>query len=322
MAQDILGRTIRNADYWGCFNHANVNSVLDSTHASYDPTFHDFSTAIALQFDVVDGSGDAFGGSVTGGATGTVGIQFKGVSSSGVTVTKDLGNDVNIEVSAITPSLVDGGVAMITDCTNSVIFQMSKVTDGQKKILQHNTGNTVQPGNIKGAGGCPNGSSMSVNCFPAPFGEGSQVFTPFSQIIYIREGQAGRRSLNVIGVDGVSIDISAGLTAQEIVADVVDMQVQVGSGSQGDNIINNWQTLTAANLATINSTYVKAVKVSLLVRSPEDGVAGSLQSACYPAWSDCSAGDNWTPASTADRHYYRVYTSTYSVRNRLLNTGP
>lgn len=306
LAQDILGRTIRNADYWGCLNFAEVDSVLDETHANYDPDLHDFSSPEALQFDIGDG---------TEGAPGTVMIQLKGARSPGISMTGMNESSATIDVSSLPSGLLaDGGVVLLTDCTNGVIFQLSGVNETSLN-LQHNTGASVVPGNIKSGGGCPNGSS-SANCFPDSYSSGD-IFVPFTERYYIRD-DGGRRSLVFEGIGGTGV-----VNRQEIVSNVIDMQVQVGSGPQGNNIINNWQTVTAGNLATINDTsvtYVKAVRVSFLVRSHEDGVARSLQGACYPSWSNCAAGNNWTPTNGADRHYYRVYTSTYSVRNRLLDT--
>lgn len=308
LAQDILGRTIRNADYWGCLNFAEVDSILDETHANYDPDLHDFSSPEALQFDIGDG---------TQAATGTVVIQLKGARSPGISMTGINASSAVVDVSSLPSGLLGaGGVVLLTDCTNGVIFQLSGVNETSLK-LQHNTGASVVPGNIKSGGGCPNGSS-SANCFPDTYTSGD-IFVPFSERYYIRD-DGGRRSLVFEGLGGTGV-----VNRQEIVSNVIDMQVQVGSGPQGDNVINNWQTVNAANLATINDTsvtYVKAIRVSLLVRSHEDGIAGSLQDACYPSWSNCAGGNNWTPANTADRHYYRVYTSTYSIRNRLLDTSP
>ena len=308
LSQDILGRSIRNADYWGCINFADVDSVLDETHASYDPDLHDFSSPEAIQFFIGDG---------TTAANGTVAIALKGARSPGISMTGMNPSSAVIDVSSLPSGLLaPSGVVLLTDCTNGVVFQLTSVNETSLKI-GHNTGGSVEPGNIKKAGVCPNGSN-SANCFPDTYTSGD-IFVPFAERYYIRE-DAGRRSLVFEGIGGTGV-----VGRQEIVSDVIDMQLQVGTGPQGDNIVNNWQTVTAGNLAAINNTavtYVKAIKVSLLIRSPEDGIASSRQSVCYPAWSDCSAGNNWTPASTADRHYYRVYTATYSVRNRLLNTGP
>ncbi|UDL04373.1 PilW family protein [Marinobacter sp. CA1] len=309
LAQDILGRTIRSADYWGCLNFADVDSVLDESHAGYDPAIHDFSSPDAVQFDIGDG---------TDAAAGTAVIQLKGARSPGISMTGMNASSAVIDVSRLPAGLLDtGGVALLTDCNNGVVFQLSGVNETSLK-LQHNTGSSVVPGNIKNtSGSCPNGSN-SANCFPDTYNTGD-IFVPFSERFYIRDDN-GRRSLVYEGIGGGGL-----INRQEIVADVIDMQMQVGSGPQGDNVINSWTAVDAANLATINNTsatYVKAVRVSLLVRSPEDRVAGSLQDACFPAWTDCSGGNNWTPANADDRHYYRVYTSTYSIRNRLLSAAP
>lgn len=320
LAQDILGRAIRSADYWGCLSAANVLSVVDETHASYDSDLHDFSNPQGILFDIGDG---------TSAATGTVLIQVKGMSNVAIPVdTSATGtngapiSDRTIPLESLTAGRVDqGGFAMLSDCENAIVFRVSGVDATNNKLDLASTitdagGNPIAPGN-EATGSC-SATTTLTNCFPETL-TGGEVFLGYVERYYIRE-DAGRRSLVFEGLGPTGV-----ISRQEIVSDVIDLQVQVGSGPEGDNVINNWQTVNAGNLASVNDksiTYVKAVRVSLLVRSHEDGVAGTLQGACYPSWSDCTGGNNWTPANADDRHYYRVYTSTYSIRNRLLDTSP
>ncbi|MGO1463363.1 MAG: PilW family protein [Oleiphilaceae bacterium] len=309
LAQDVLGRTIRNADYWGCVNFDSVDSVLDTSHGDYDPDVHDFSQPNGVQFEIGDG---------TEAVSNSVVIWLRGARSPGISMTGMNEASAVIDVSALPQNLLDtGGVVLLSDCTKGVVFQLSSVLEGSLK-LQHNTGSDVTPGNIKKAGTCPNGAS-SANCFPGDGYVSGDIYVPFSDRFYINEGADGRRSLRMEqGVSGSSAEP----VEYELVSDVIDMQAQVGIGLQGDNIVTSWLDVTNATLATINSSYVKAVRVSLLVRSPEDRVARQRQQVCFPAWTDCSSSANlWEPADANDRHYYRVYTSTYSIRNRLLNSG-
>jgi type IV pilus assembly protein PilW len=309
LAHDILGRTIRNADYWGCINSADLESIVDDTASGYKPELYDFSAPESVQFDIADGT--------NGRVNGTAVLQLKGSRSLGVSTNNMIPSSDEIPVTSLTSGVFGpGGLALLTNCNSGVVFQLSGVDLANSELELKASGGAV-PGNFTNAGSCTNGSSLS-NCFPDTYNEGD-IFASFSEIYYIYEDNGGRRALVYEGVGG-----GGPVARRELVSDVRDMQVQVGTGPQGDHIINNWQTLTNGNLAAVNDSsvsYVKAIRLSLLVRSPEDRVAGSQQSACYPSWQDCSSGDNWTPAAADDRHYYRVYTSTYSIRNRLLDAA-
>ncbi|MGP9833709.1 PilW family protein [Marinobacter sp. NSM] len=319
LAQDILGRSVRSTDYWGCLSADRIRSVVDENHGSYDPDLHNFVDPQGIQFDIGDG---------TTAATGTVLIQLKGMRSVALPVDTSAGGTNGAPISGRTIPLQSlsagqvnqGGFAMLSDCDDAIVFRVSDIDLANNTVdlaatITDSGGNAVVPGN-EAAGSCSD--SSLPNCFPATLA-GGELFTGYVERYYIRDDN-GRRSLVFDGFGPTGV-----INRQEIVTDVIDMQVQVGSGPRGDNVINNWQTVNAGNLTTVNDksvAYVKAVRISLLVRSQEDGVAGSLQNVCYPAWSNCTAGNNWTPANTADRHYYRVYTSTYSIRNRLLDTSP
>ncbi|OZC35175.1 hypothetical protein B9Q17_08040 [Marinobacter vinifirmus] len=313
LAQDVLGRAIRNADYWGCLQGVEVDSVLDPDGDDYDPDLHDFNGAPGVTFDVSDGSNNGVAGSVI--------ISLKGVRSAGIRMSSThqvSASSSQIKLESLPSGLLDkSGVVMLSDCQNAVVFQLTSVNENSLTI-GHNTGSVVDPGNMKKVGGgCPNGSN-SANCFPDTY-ENGEIFLPFTEIYRLSEDADGRRSMFLTrGISGSS----AKPVSLELVSDVIEMEAQVGIGTQGDNVITSWLDVTNANLATINSSYVKAVRISLLVRSPEDRVARQRQQVCFPAWTDCSSSANlWEPADANDRHYYRVYTSTYSIRNRLLNTG-
>ncbi|WP_138438118.1 PilW family protein [Marinobacter shengliensis] len=313
LAQDILGRSIRNADYWGCLRSVEIDNILDPSGDGYDADYHDFEGVEALEFDIAGSAGSLVENSVI--------IKLKGVRSSGIRMSSThqvSASSTQIKLESL-PSGVLGkdGVVMLSDCQNAVVFQLTSVNDSSLTI-GHNTGSVVDPGNMKRTGSsCPNGSN-SANCFPDLY-ESGEIFLPFSDTYQLQEDASGRRSLHLIrGISGTT----ATPTNFELVSEVQDLQAQVGIGPEGDNVINSWLEVTSGNLSTINSSYVKAVRLSILVRSPEDRVSRQQQAVCFPAWTDCSNDANlWRPSSADDRHYYRVYNSTYSIRNRLLDTG-
>jgi len=302
LAQDVLGRSIRNADYWGCRNAGDVagslDTVLDSGNADYDADRHDFGSFQALEFGVAPAGGNRVAGSAT--------LIVRGATSLGIHLDASMGAQADALDVNSTAGVNLNDILMLTDCEDSVAFQATGITGGDTiahaagKASGTGTGTRDTPGN-------------SVAELPKSYASG-EIFRLYATSYFLEENPTtGIRSLMMRTISNAS--------AQEVVSDIHDMQMQVGLGDSGDNVINNWLDVNTTNLPAIDSGFVKAVRISLLVRSPNDRVASQRQAVCFPAWTDCSNSANlWQPAAD-DRHYYRVYTSMYSVRNRLLNTG-
>ncbi|OEY66655.1 hypothetical protein BG841_09440 [Marinobacter sp. X15-166B] len=104
---------------------------------------------------------------------------------------------------------------------------------------------------------------------------------------------------------------------------VWDLQLRVGIDSGLSNgEVTQWieidgpTALTAAAAAD-----VVAVQMSILARSPANNTVDAPMELCYPSWTDCSGGPNFDVAAeiAADsRHLYRVFTTTATIRNRIL----
>lgn len=292
LAHEILGRAIRNADYWGCVRHAGVVNQLDDGDDDYDPEFHEFDPGDTSSVDVVVATA-----ANTAKENSHV-IRLKGANNQGVVLDGPMNNaSANLDVTT-TGNLAAGDILVLSDCSDGVVFQATQVQSNSNKV-QRNTGNNA-PGNLKG--NCPPGQGPnSANCFPKAFTTG-EIYKAYTHHYEVREDNNGRSALFRVGEN----------ETVELIDGVEDMQVQVGTGP--DDVVTTW---TDVDDGGFNANNIKALRVSLLVRSARDNIASSPQSVCFPAWVDCTLGDNWT-AAAGDRHFYRVYTSTYSVRNRLL----
>lgn len=291
MAHEILGRAVRNADYWGCIPHGDVGSLIPSASRS---EFHDFAETDggAIQISVADGSANTVSGSHI--------LRFKTAEALGFSMapTAAMGNpnsdvvvvsDVDLDSWPLTPLL-------LADCTDGVVFVPSQINStsftpasGPPRFnvtLQH--------------------TAAAYASFPKAFTAGDLMRPTITE--YRLENNGGQFSLRRETETGTV----------ELISDVVGMELQVGTGPSPGAVVTAWsQNFNSANLDN-----AKALRVSLLVRSPRDGIADSAQTACFPAWVDCTSGDNWDAATVfgaSDRHFYRVYTSTYSIRNRLLD---
>lgn len=81
------------------------------------------------------------------------------------------------------------------------------------------------------------------------------------------------------------------------------MQIQYGVDTSGDGVIDSYATAGAVG----NWNQVVAVKISLLMASPDNNITTSPQTYNY---------DN-AAVPAGDRRMYQVLTTTIGVRNRL-----
>lgn len=297
MAHEILGHSVRNADYWGCVRHAQVANVLNTANANYDPEFHDFEQASGSAVEVrVAGTGDT-------AVAGTHIIRLKGSDQLGITLDGEMNNSSAVLDVTTNAGLNVNDILLLSDCSDGVVFQATDLPSNDK--IQHNTGNpAVGPGNAKGV--CPPGTPSAANCFPKAYATG-EIFRVHTHQFEVRQGANGRRGL--FRLDGIN--------TLELIDGVFDMRVQLGEGAPGDGSVTRWVDADNALTAVppVNMDNVIALRISLLVEGPEDNVASTNQQLCFPVWADCAVGPNWT---AADLRLYRSYSSVYSVRNRLL----
>ena len=292
----ILAREIRNADYWGCLRDlSQLNSVLND-----DATFD--VEALLRGLDAVNGNGP--GGSdmlLLGGVAGNAeaNVVFEPSLSAATMQVDDPG------------TIAEDDILVVTNCVSGDIFQVTNDPANNNSVqVNHNTGN-ANPGNAS--------QSLSKEYSEDPNGGG--IFRPRQQRFYLRDNAAGDRELVLDGVNvrGVAGNTGVFSAPSAIVEHVRDFQIELGVDTNGNGQINNWidpPGLTAAGQTQADSAI--AVRISMLVRSPEDGVTEGGQSYCYPGWLDCTANPALeTTAGANDTFLYRVYTTTASLRNRI-----
>jgi type IV pilus assembly protein PilW len=176
---------------------------------------------------------------------------------------------------------------LIADCRNADLFRASqKVEQGNTSIL-HAAGAYNSNANLSKA-----------------YGADALVF-PFEAIAYsIASNPAGNPAL-YRAVNG---------DAQEVVENVKDMQIVYGVDTNNDGAVDAYRL---ANEVT-NWARVLAVRVSLLLRSPEANVATGPPAVFWDR--DNNGTNDFNPATDPDaqaRRLLYVYTSTIGLRNRL-----
>lgn len=214
-------------------------------------------------------------------------LTLSRVDGRGVSLTAAMASpSSNLSIPASPRQYAAGTPFLIADCLSADIFQASAQVSQGATAIAH-----AAP---------PNNS----NDLSAAYGTDAMLF-PYEVITYsIGNNPAGNPSL-YRAVNGVN---------QEVVENVKDMQIVYGVDTDNDGAVNAYVT---ANNVT-DWTRVLAVRVSLLLRSAETGVAAQPPTVFWD--TDNDGTNDLNPATDADvqaRRLLYVYTTTIGLRNRM-----
>lgn len=217
------------------------------------------------------------------GTEGPVTLTLYRASGSGEFLTAAMaGPAAAVPIPASTRTYAAGSMFLIANCTSADVFRNSAAIAAGTTAIQHAAANN-------------DSDNLSV-----AYGADAMVF-PFEAIQYhLGNNPAGNPSLyrRLNGTD------------QEVVENVEAMQITYGEDTDADGAVNAY--VTANNVA--NWSRVLAVRVSLLLVSPENNVASQAQTYVWDSDNDGALDD----AVTAnDRRLRYVFTSTIGLRNRL-----
>lgn len=188
--------------------------------------------------------------------------------------------------------LSSGDIVMVTDCSQLQIFQATNVSTGGPSInIVGSQGGNFSPGNA---------SNINETGPITAFGAGSEVARVRSYAYFVGQGADGTPALYRETIEG------QGAFTEELISQVETLQVLYGLDDSGNMIVDRF---VAAN-AVPDWSDVVAVRLSILVRSPEEFIAGA-DNTTYPV-----AGTTINPVN--DRRQRRVFESTVALRNRML----
>lgn len=200
-----------------------------------------------------------------------------------------------------------GQLLVATDCSHAAVFQATGVTGA---VVDH------------AASGTPGNSTVNLGVGGAVYGYalGSRVYPLKAATYYIGTNPAGEPALYRLVPQGAS----ATLTAEELVEGVEDMQITYGVDTtvpadgevdfvdpdhDGDPYLTAAQVESAAVPGSTNDEKwrrVISVRVSLLMRTSEDGVVPAPQTYTF----------NGATVHPADRRLRKVFTHVIKLRNR------
>lgn len=271
-ALELLGRDIRMAGYVGC---GNLATTRVTTIANAPVPKLDASNAL---IGYNNGSGWTNPTTIPRPAPvsdlGDV-LSIMGAFGGEVNLTGNLTPvNANLQMSGNPHGYAANDILIVTDCSKADIFRATSVSSSGGIVTMAHS-NSTNTGNRTGA-----------------YRNDAFVMRMEQFTYFLGNNPAGNRSLYRVGLNN---------QAEELVEHVQNMQFRYGIDTDGDGAVNSY-TDTPANWAQVVS-----VTVSLLMRSPENNVSTSTQTATF---------NNGT-FTAPDRRLYQVFSATIGVRNRL-----
>jgi len=309
-AIEFLSRDLRKAGYTGCSTNTTLaNTLRDTDNGNGILAQFDMSSPVSLEDNFVVASGTSIPlptGAAPLAGRDIVSVRFADGSGS-CTVESHVAASATIHCYA-NHDYQKGQVLLISDCSHSAVFQQSNTvnTNSQTKQVNHNTGQAV-PGN------CTKGLGLPVDCastqgtaYTFPSGATVQLFRNYTY--YIANNAFGAPALYRAGLSLNSG--TSGLSAQELVEGVEDMQLTYGVDTDDDGDAEYYVAADTNGDGTedLDVTEVVAVRVNLLMRSIEDNVLSEAQTYSF----------NGNTVTAGDRRLRKVFTATITLRNRVI----
>lgn len=297
-ALTLLARAVRNADYWGCMKGVpkdTIHNILDTTSSGYNADVVGFQRGLVVEQDPA--------GSSDGIDDGTDFIEVRGVGGGGligVNKVPDM-NAANIHLDSIN-GISANDILFVSDCQSADVFQVTNLQPSNNVVV-HNSGSVggISPGNY-------------TQKLQKKYTQDATIYRPYVQRYFVNNGSLYLQQGLMQGAAAGSLG-----GAQQLVSGVWDMRVQMGRDTNGDGSIDEWDDPKVQDNSTdTDEKYADAalaLRISILTRSPDDKAVSKPQKYCFPGWLDCTG----TPSlltTAPDRHLYRVYTITASLRNR------
>ncbi|MEE9355779.1 MAG: PilW family protein [Methylococcaceae bacterium] len=276
-ALDLIARDVRRTDFVGCtqdgFNNSNLARGINSASGNYDAEKHGFNVALSG----VDNDADISNNFVDNTDRFTV----RGAMGQGELLQADMAAPNSPLVLPSTHNLNSGNVALITNCNQGDIFQISAAAGGQ---LSHG---------ISGSGNNPWNLTDQLS---TSYATGSLIFELVTRSYAIRNGTSGRPALHY--------SENGGSSWQELVEGVEDMQVLYGEDTDQDGTANYY---VPAGMVGLNMDQVMSLRIRLLLATEKDNIASDSLSYNF----------NGANLTATDKRIRKSITSTIALRNRL-----
>ncbi len=296
-AFEKIGENVRMTGHLGCFGDiASLNSIATPPAANLT----DAETAMGINLTattVVTGQDTITAAAFTGGSVaGTDAVTLRKASAASIGLYSSMANaSATIPLYSNTIGLRANDLVVISDCISA------DLVCGQSTKFAISVAPTLA---TAGNSPCAGNSSTSLS---KAYSADAQVMKLEETTFYIRNNVAGQPALFWQKRSG------SATATEEIVEGVQDMQLCYGEDTSGNSAANVYRT--ANNVG--NWGNVVSVRVSLLMRSTENGVAAAAQAFAIDRNCDGDTADAGEAVPPTDLRLRRVFTSTFGIRNRL-----
>ncbi|MDG2237674.1 MAG: PilW family protein [Arenicellales bacterium] len=273
-ALEFIRRDARVAGFWGCYSDAPLTNQISATSDAW--------------LDVAAGH---ITGTNDDGLNSADSVTFRSATGSGTLVNTTMAATSDpISVDSIA-TLTSGLAALISDCDNGDIFQVTGISGTS---LAHAEGTNT------------NISADLSN----PYASGSQVYQARQSTFCIAPGaDTSQPSLRRL-INPTSGETCAS-NGDELVEGVENMQILYGEdtdadseGANGDSTANRYVPISEDSL---DIDRIVSVRVSILARSLNDNLTTTPSQVTY----------NGAPyPATPDRYLRKVFTTTITLRNK------
>ena len=277
-ALEFIRRDARVAGFWGCNSEAPLTNQIPAT-----PEL-DFAAGH------ITGTNDD-------GLNSADSITFRSATGSGtlVNTTMTAASD-SVSVDSVA-TITSGMAALISDCDNGDIFQVTGISGTS---LAHAAGtNTNTSANLS-----------------KPYASGSRVYQAQQSTFCIALG-ADPSQPSLRRLTNPTSGKTCASNGHELIEGVENMQILYGEdtdadsdGANGDGTANRYVPWSD-NADEFNPDRIVSVRLSLLVRSINNNLTTDLSPYTFPPWITPS-----TPTTPTDRHLRKVFTTTITLRNK------
>lgn len=278
MALQLLARSIRQADYFGCQDRSvDVNDHLNNT-GGYDPMANG-------GLDVADNTGP----------NSTDGLTLRSATTNNSLYLTKLPSTTSATLEVNRKKAVQqGSIMMITDCRSADLFQVSNdpVANDSNQI-GHNTGYAGPPGNAE-------------KVLQKIYTPGSMVLM-FQEVRYTITQNGGRYFLTRIVNENTANEIT-----EDLIPGIVDFQLTYGVDNSGDSVVDYYTSGAGMNAAEEDE--ILSVHIDLVVQSEATDVTTGTGAQSFTLDDGSSSGKTVT---IQDGRLAQRFTGTYTIRNRV-----
>lgn len=276
-AMDLLTYDIRMAGNTGCNKNANISYQVAGLTPIGSGIQGFESTDMPMTMLAAEGL------TAANVIAGTDSILIKGAGGNSSDLTQaSTATTVVADINTADGIFEVGDIAVVADCDNADIFQVTAVNSDAVAITLTHAG------------------------LSQTYGLDAQVMPLAYSVYYINTDDNGIRNLYRRSIGNNAANVPAVLAAEPLIENVQDMQILYGQDINGDGTANRY---VDADDPLLNMAQVTSVRINLLLATSENNLAPEPQSYWF-------ADTEFIPADDSeDRHLFRSISTTISMRN-------